>query len=298
MGSTARTHTNVNSQPTTVNIDIGSTCNLTCSYCCKQFSSAWTRDIRDNGSYLDTDRFKLTNSDLISINVSQKEHQDSAGFNLLVGELEKFSNLEKIIISGGEPFLYSNFVDLLNYISGTRSVIVYSGLGVNSDRLNTQLKKIQNKKQITIRISGENTHQFYEFNRYSNSYTKFKNNIELLLSHGFNIEFAATLSNLTVFGLVEFLEEFADYKTHYQFCNDPEFLRVSVLDDATKQRVIEQISLSDILIKAKIIDAIEKPCTDQQRRDLSCYLKEFVRRRALSLEIFPKSLLQWLEIQK
>lgn len=298
MQSIERTHTNIESKPTDVNINLGSTCNLTCSYCCKQYSSAWARDIQTNGSYLDTNRFKLTAQDMVVLNISQKEQQRSTGFELLVTELEKLTDLNQIIITGGEPFLYNGFVDLLNRVVDVGNIVCYSGLGVDTARLKKQLEKIHNKQKIKIRISAENIGQFYEFNRYGNSYTTFRNNIELLIAHGCDIEFAATLSNLTIFGLPEFVKEFAEYKIHYQFCNDPEFLNLTVLDNNTKQSVIKEIFHSDILIKDKIINIIQQPSDSQQRQDLSVYLKEFAKRRKLSLDIFPDSMLQWLDIKK
>lgn len=297
MKSTERSHTSVLSQPTILNINLGSTCNLTCSYCCKQYSSAWARDIQDNGAYLDIDRFKLTAQDIIVMNISQKEQQTSSGFKLLATEIEKFTNLDQIHISGGEPFLYNEFVDLLNRITKSNVVTFYSGLGVNTTRLTNQLDKIQNIEKIKIRISAENINQGYEFNRYGNSYSTFRTNLELLIRRGFNIEFAATLSNLTIFGLSEFSREFVDYKIYYQFCNDPEFLNLTVMDAATKELVIDQILSSNILIKDKIINVIQQPCTAQHRRDLSVYLQEFAKRRKLSLDIFPDSMLQWLDIE-
>jgi organic radical activating enzyme len=296
MQSTDRTHTDINATPMDININLGSICNLTCSYCCKQYSSAWTRDIQENGPYLDTDRFKLTAHNIIVSNISQKEQLNSAGFELLVEELSKFTNLNQVIISGGEPFLYNGVADLLNRVTDCCNIIIYSGLGVDPARFNKQLAKIKNKKQIKLRISAENIGQAYEFNRYGNSYTKFEENVKSLILNGFNIEFAATLSNLTIFGLLEFVKKFKDYKIHYQFCNDPEFLNINVQDNNTKQMLIEQIAHSDILIKNEIINVVEQPCTEQQRQDLSVYLKEFANRRKLSLDIFPASMLQWLKL--
>jgi hypothetical protein len=69
------------------------------------------------------------------------------------------------------------------------------------------------------------------------------------------------------------------------------------MDAATKELVIDQILSSNILIKDKIINVIQQPCTAQHRQDLSVYLQEFAKRRKLSLDIFPDSMLQWLDIE-
>ena len=103
---------------------------------------------------------------------------------------------------------------------------------------------------------------------------------------------------MTIIGLTKFLKEFADYKINYQFSQDPEFLSVQVLDPMTKTTVINEISLSNSSLKDKIVSAIEKPYTEQQRQNLSTYLELFAKRRSLSLDIFPNNMLEWLDIKK
>ena len=39
------THSSVVSSPETLNIVVGTDCNMTCVYCCKFYSTAWSRDI-------------------------------------------------------------------------------------------------------------------------------------------------------------------------------------------------------------------------------------------------------------
>jgi hypothetical protein len=70
--SYVKTHTNITvKSPEQFHIMLGSTCNLTCSYCCKQYSSAWLKDIADNGPYMDRDRFTLNKLDSILTKISQ-----------------------------------------------------------------------------------------------------------------------------------------------------------------------------------------------------------------------------------
>jgi organic radical activating enzyme len=140
------THTNIQTTtPEKLNIVLGSTCNLTCSYCCKNYSSAWRRDIVEHGAYLDHERFNLTAMDQILSKISHKEHQDSNAFQTLATELETFSNVTEIYISGGEPFLYNTLPDLLNKLSERGSRIVcFTGMGIDSKRFSTQLQKIIN----------------------------------------------------------------------------------------------------------------------------------------------------------
>ena len=94
----------INSTVSTLNIILGSSCNLTCVYCCKQYSSAWYHDIDNNGAYLSDDRFQITTKDRVVSKLSHNEHATSQGFQTLVTEFKNFENLDCVDISGGEPF--------------------------------------------------------------------------------------------------------------------------------------------------------------------------------------------------
>ena len=47
-GGAKRTHDQLITHPEIIDLTVGGDCNLTCSYCCKEFSSAWRRDIVNN----------------------------------------------------------------------------------------------------------------------------------------------------------------------------------------------------------------------------------------------------------
>jgi len=295
-GTNARTHTILESQPEKLNIILGSTCNLTCSYCDKQYSSSWLRDI-SNGTYLDTPKFTLTPLDRVMLKVSQKEHQQTDGFATVLNEVKTFTNVKNICITGGEPFLYNSFPELLNNLTGSEEIMFYTGLGVDHSRLKTQLSKINNHDNLTVVVSAENIDKFYEFNRYGNTYENFTKNLNLLIEQGFKIIFGVVLSNLTIHGLVDFVNAHGD-SIDYTFCNDPTYLQINVLDSDTVDQLAKQISASDIAIKDEIIKALYVPNTRKQQENCATFLKEFARRRNLNLDIFPESMLQWLGIKE
>jgi molybdenum cofactor biosynthesis enzyme MoaA len=285
------------SAPDTLNIILGSTCNLTCSYCCKQYSSAWARDIKDNGSYVEyKDRYRLTPMDHVVFKISQNEHQDSSGFKTLLKEIYNFKTIKEIQITGGEPFLYNWFPELLNNLAQNQTVSFFTGLGLDHKRLQKQIEKIDHKNKIKIYVSAENCGALYQFNRYGNTYENFKNNLQLCVDAGFEINFSSVISNLTVFGLVEFAETFKKFPIIYHFCNDPDFLSVHVLDPISKQQLEHQLQHSRLPIANQIIDNLQKFCPDWQKNNYGKYIKEFAKRRNLSLDIFPPSMLQWLGV--
>lgn len=289
-----RTHISIESEPTTLNIILGSDCNLTCVYCCKQYSSAWARDIKLNGSYLDKDRFQFTKIDQILEKISQKEHSKANSTKILHEEIAAIDSVDQIMVTGGEPFLYNGLFDLVNSISNTVKIRLYSGLGVNQTRFAAQLDKLKNLSNIVIVISAENLDKFYEFNRFGNSYQNFLTNLELLEANNWCVEFASTVSNLTLYGLVDFSKQFESKNIYYDMCYDPDFLSVNVLDPLSKEKLIRDIESSTIPIRNQIIQTIMADYTPEQKNNFGLYVKEFARRRNLSLDIYPASLLNWI----
>jgi len=296
MATDLRTHNNIKTtSPTTLSINLGSTCNLTCSYCCKQYSSSWRQDILTNGAYLDQDRFTITAQDKILLKLSQADHTGSETFNLILDETTSFDQLQTLSITGGEPFLYNKLPELLNRFSWVPHISITTGLGVNPVRFRTQLKKIKNTRNLEIVVSAENCNNSYEFNRYNNSWTNFLTNLEVIKNQKIKFNFTSVISNLTIFGLADFIDQFSE-PSIINWCSDPEFLSVNVLDDASKKQIITQFKNKDFEISDRVISSIEMPCTEQQRQHLSVYLSEFAKRRQLSLDIFPASMLQWLKL--
>jgi wyosine [tRNA(Phe)-imidazoG37] synthetase (radical SAM superfamily) len=289
-----RTHTDVTALPKTLNIILGSDCNLTCVYCCKQYSSSWLRDVKSNGPYLEQEQFKFTKLDQVLEKLSQKDHLNANSTKILHKEISALSSVNEIIITGGEPFLYNNLSHLINSIDTTAKIRLYSGLGVNTARLSAQLDKIKNPSNIIFNISAENLGKFYEFNRFGNSYKNFLDNLQLLENNQWTIEFMATVSNLTLHGLCDFAEKFCNKKINYGMCASPDFLSVNVLDQDSKDTLAKQLVNSSISIKDQIIQTLMIHCTNEQKTDFSIYVKEFARRRNLSLDIYPASLLNWI----
>ena len=292
--SQIRTHTDINATPVVLNILIGSDCNLTCSYCCKQFSSAWAADIVNNGEYQISDphRYSMTQMDKVIYKLSQKEILKSNGRSILLDEIGLLS-AETIAITGGEPFLNLDLFNLVSKLSFTKSLEIFTGLGVNTQRLSNEIEKIKEIPNIMLVISAENIGSYYEFNRYGNSYTNFLNNLEIIKKSGIPFIFAATLSNITLFGLNDFITKFEGHDITFNLCNEPNFLSINALDDESKFN----LSTSLVAVESKIptlIESMNTPCSQIQKQEAAVFIKEFARRRNLSLNIFPESFINWI----
>jgi hypothetical protein len=157
------------------------------------------------------------------------------------------------------------------------------------------LDGIDNISNVTMSVSCEGLDKFYEFNRFGNSYSLFTDNLNLLKSYGVKILIMSVVSNLTIFGLIEFQKADKEYSIRYQFCNDPDFMHLSVLDSDSKKLLIDQFVDSNILVKSEIIEALQMPHSVETKTTFCNFVIEFAKRRNLSLDIFPVTLVKWIK---
>ena len=284
------THTNLNARPETLHIIVGSNCNMTCVYCCKQFSTAWKQDIINNGPYAvptADDRFKLNQQDQILLKIGQKNIAKAQFSTLLLEEIAHLiadSPLNEVHINGGETFLYLNLEQLIANIPKNLPIQVWSGLGVDTKRFTRELDKLDKFENVTISISAENTNSLYEFTRYGNTWARFQANLKEIQVRNIPYRFNATISNLTVFGLQDFINFAGDTPITIEPCTDPEFLAINILDPESRNYIPNSI-------RHLMTDSIP---TEVHRQHLKIYLQEFAVRRNLNLTCFPKSFITWI----
>ncbi len=294
------THGQSITQPEIIDITVNTDCNLTCSYCCKEFSTSWRNDILQNGDYTTTaepERYRANNMDKILSLASQTERFNTSQTKTILSEITQASTSARtIIISGGEPFLSKYLMDIVTQASHVPEIIIFTGLGVHINRFEKLLDALCDFSNVTLMISAETVGSYYEFNRYGMTWTDFEKKIDLLYKKNMRFDFSSVISNLTVAGFADFYRRFADHKIKFECVSRPDFLAPYVLDDQTKHSVIKQIESIDFAKKQTIIDSLRPDSSPQERKDLSVFLKEFVRRRSnISLSIFPSTFTQWIE---
>lgn len=289
-----RTHTQIDSNPEILNIIVGTDCNLTCVYCCKHYSTAWTKDIATrsyNVEQLD-DRFAISDRDRARMMLSQKDLEKSQLRSKILEELEfvyQTPNLKEIQISGGEPFLYLGLSKILKSIPRTVPVKVWSGLGVDEKRFAKEISNLT--ENVTLMISAENTGLAYEFSRYSNTWQRFLNNIKTIESSGISYKFNATVSNITLPGLLDFVRYAGDRSINFSPCTDPSFLSVNVLDEQTKKEIKKDIGCYPDFVK----ESLELDPTERQITDFRSYIIDYSSRRSLDLGFLPQSMVDWIQ---
>ncbi len=289
-------HTIEIDKPKIINIIVSNTCNQTCVYCCKNFSHSWLNDVIENGPYPtvdDDDRFKITNMDRVVHKLSQKQLAQTSMQKEILEQISRCVEGTEFFITGGEPLLYNDLVNLISRISTAKQIFISTGLHVDPKRFRRVCQDLhQICPGIRFVISAENIGNRQEFVRYGSQWPIFLQNLSTVQSL-FDIEFRATISNLTIFGLTEFLNFFNDQKIILVPVKDPTYLRPGVMDPESKQELAATLQGKhpDMM---DIIDHVMDDSDLSERENLKVYVSEFARRRNLKIDIFPTSFLDWL----
>jgi len=301
-----KTHTSAMSSPEVIDLTLGTDCNLTCSYCCKEFSSRWRRDVLENGAYEFTNpidnRYEANKKDKILNQISQQKIANSRHFQLLLDEVRlllKAPTMKKLVLAGGEPFLMNHLITVLESLETRPDVIIEfdSGLGVSESRLKRMIPMLEKFPNLFVKISAENIHGLHEFNRYGVPFEQFKRNFDLLEQSNINIGFHSTISNLTINGFRDFHDYYKDTKImSWTFAEQPVMMSPHILDQESKDTLVETLKpLPERFYKEAML-AIAKDPSDQDRVSCKEFVLQFAKRRNLKLDVFPKSFSEWLQL--
>jgi organic radical activating enzyme len=304
-GGPARTHFDVITQPEQIDLTLNSNCNLTCSYCCKENSSSWRRDVVTQGTYdlphpID-DRYQVNVKDMVRLQVSAPEFESTDRYQTVLNEVKSSApGLKKLIITGGEPFLYNGLADFLGEVESNSSAVieVYTGLGVNTRRFEKIISELrQRTKNVNIIVSGENIGARLEFNRYGMTWQDFQDRVTILNNTYNKAVFQTTLTNLTLPGFVDFYQHYCDHEIRHGFAYQPLMMACHVLDPDTKHQIDQDCNKLPAELAGQIRQAIKPEPSQEQIDNLRAFVLEFVKRRSdLKLDIFPMSFLTWLGI--
>ena len=284
--------------PKTLNLVINNTCLQSCVYCCKNFSSSWLADVVKNGDYNIPgyeNRYNASSHDKVLSRISQPElHNSKFSQTVLEQIVENSDQIEHLIITGGEPLLDNNLVRLLQELSHVPKITLYSGLTVATDRLQRMVDSMRSVSHLNFIISAENTNALHEFNRYGSKQSLFDANLNIIKSN-FSMQFSSTVSNATLFGLPDFLRKYSKDTVEFNLLVDPVYLAPNILDDHSKQVVVEQLQASGRPNLYNVINYIMLPADPVQKPVLKQFLDQYSKRRDLDLGIFPESWTHWMQ---
>jgi len=299
-----RTHSDTVTQPTIMDVTLDSDCNMQCVYCCKEFSSAWRREIMHGDKYQFpiqeadlNNRYTVNNKDIVLSNLSQAEKQSSKRYQQLLAEVNSIiPGLETMYISGGEPLLSTQLIDLLKKTHGVPTVNLFTGLGVIPQRLNRMLDNIEYTNNLTFVISAESIGSLYEFIRFGNSYKNLLANLEILDKKNIRFKFHSTISNLTLPGFVEFYNQHWTDASEIDFSYTPRFFAPNILDPVSKDIIFEKLDTLAGKYIQQIKQSMVPDSTENERINLEYILKELSARRQIKLDFYPKHFLNWINL--
>lgn len=297
-----KTHNQVISSPKSLDLMIGSDCRLSCTYCLKEYSSAWRHDIQKNGDYdidISDDRYRLSSKDKILDLLSQNQKNKSRTFDIIVKEIESVAaTVDTVYITGGEPFLHNNIFDIIDKIKNVPNIVIFSGLGININRFEKILSKLQRYPTVTLYLSCENIEKFLEFNRYGVKWSEYQFKLELIKQSRIKFIFHSVMSNLSVFGFYDFLQLYREHVQSYDFVYTPDFMSLCVLDNRSKDEIKNKFYNDSLPWKEQLLQNLEVVPTHTQINNLKIFLKEFSSRRNISLtDVYPAHFINWITQQ-
>jgi len=304
-GGVEKTHQEAVTRPEIIDLTIGADCNLTCSYCCKEYSNAWRRDVLTNGNYDITDsqddRYQGNIKDKFMLRISQSKLKNTEHYKILLKEIElSAAKLKKLVITGGEPLLDNALIDTLEQLNlpAMTQIEMYTGLGLSNSRFLNMIGKIKKIKNLVVKISSENIDQLLEFNRYGVKWIEFSHKIDIFKKEKINFEFHSTLSNLTLFGFKKFYDQYKSHKIIVTFSYQPRMMSPHIIDKKSKDLIAQDLSTLPKSVYEPILKSIKQEPSELERKNIREFLCEFTKRRKnLDLKIFPKTFLEWLQIE-
>ena len=231
----------------TLDLMLGTDCNLTCLYCSGMFSSAWRREVHKNGTYASIEK----NWNDVYDAVSQKHKKETPFFKLILQEISLMKKLRTIIFTGGEPFLFNYLEDFIKVACKKNvNLRICTGLGVEKKRFRDVCIKIKKNQtdiqKVTILVSAEGIGKNYELVRQNDS-KRVDEYIDIIKENNFNLEFICTISNLGLFGLKDFYDAYNHQHTlEYNSLSHPFFLKKYFLTSFHSE-VYETIILNYLL---------------------------------------------------
>lgn len=276
----------------TLDLILSSDCNNSCVYCSGMFSSAWRREIKKFGEY---ENIPKDYNDVYDKS-SQIEKMKTTFFELFLKEIEKMNQLKKLVITGGEPLLHNRLDSILTKVNSKVSVQIFTGLGVSLSRFKNLVEKFKGKNVIII-VSAEGLGDHLEFARHGISAEQFELYIEMLRQANIEYEFTCTVNNLTIFGLQDFYSKFnSEIDLDYNPLMTPDFLQKHVIDPISKTKIMDFWGKRNDRFSQLVLSGLDRDPDVTDKKKLQIFLKQIKERRQVSLNHFPQTFLDWIEI--
>lgn len=276
-------------------ISLSNDCNLMCAYCQPEWSSAWHRDIVDNGDIkLNGTSITKSNWSTLWSKMKQKNRStDTRFFSLLLREIDLAESLQQVTLLGGEPLLNNMLSTLIDHLHG-KEVVIVTGLGVTKKRLENFLSLVKNKR-LVFNVSGESTAENFEFLRFGCEWEDYCDKVKMIKNSGHEVKFASTINNISLLDFPNFYDKFiADHKIDCTMVTERPFMLPHVLDPKSKEKIIDWMTNHHDKQKFKtFVSAIEQDPDEKSRVNLADYMSQMSKRRDVDYAFLPEHFRQW-----
>jgi len=184
-----------------IHISLDFTCNMMCRTCQPNLSSKWAADKQ----FLD----ELQKIDYNHYNYRVKEKNYFENLKIYLNSLD-LSNIENIVIVGGEPFISKNLKWFLRLFKNPKKIKIMIDTNGSIIPDNETLKILNNFLNVQLNVSVDATENLFEVLRYGVKWKIIKNNIlkfkNILNNLNLNITTVISIMN------VNFLNSIVDFK--------------------------------------------------------------------------------------
>lgn len=206
-------------------ISFDRTCNLACSYCNPAFSTAWARDIKQNGRYIQLGRDGQNHYGHAHEHAGRYDEAEDnpyvqAFFKWWEADLHR--TLTHLRLTGGEPLMSRHTWKLLDWFR-TKTInqdlyfAVNTNLMAKDELIDRLIESCRGLKEFHIYSSCENIGAQAEYLRDGLEWAKWTDNVEKLLNSGVpqGVHSMCTINAVSVLNLVDYLDWCVDIKQRH-----------------------------------------------------------------------------------
>ena len=209
----------------TLEIAFDRTCQFACSYCNPAFSSTWVNDIKKHGGYTNLvsdgrNHFTHAHDSAQLYRFGETNPYVEAFFKWWESDLHK--TLQELRITGGEPLMSGETWKLIDWFKtnqgrSTTKLAINSNLGMDAERLEEFINRIDGIPSLDIYTSNEATGAAAEYIRDGLNYDQWLTNVTRLLETKSvtAVHIMCTINALCLETLPEFLSQLVTLKEVY-----------------------------------------------------------------------------------
>jgi len=209
----------------TLEISFDRTCNFACSYCNPAFSTAWVKDIKNNGPYTGLisdgrNHFTHTHESSQLYTINETNPYVEAFFKWWESDLHK--TLQELRITGGEPLMSGYTWKLIDWFKTNQGrsntkLAINSNLGLTTDKLHNFVERVKDLPHLEIYTSQEAIGSAAEYIRDGLDYGQWLQNVqELLETNSIKaVHVMCTINALCLSTLDQSLDRVLEWKTKH-----------------------------------------------------------------------------------